>query len=436
MKFHKLAKSVCAAVLACGMLAGCGGGTDASTETSSGSQEAKIVLNYWTWESGIEPVIEAFNKEYPNIEIKITKVASSGDYLTKIQQSVASGAELPDILLGEVGIRGLLFEMNIWEDFESSSLGLDRSLFFESSVERSCLPDGTLAGMENSVNPAAMAYKRSVAEKYFDSVEREDMEAAFATFDDMLAQAARIHEESGGKDFLFTSSGMVMDWLYNANADPLVDENGVVQYTAKMKPVLDKLVALRDAEAIDNYANWTPQNNAAYAGDNHLFYPTANWAIVYLIKANDPEGVGDWGMMLPPGGGYAHGGTVLGVYNGSKNKEAAFTYLNWMLNTDNGVNTLKEEVAFYVPNKRYYEDESFTSLEDDFFPGQDIGELMYNEIVPELEVAPITPYDTAVVNTNSMIAQALMADRSMTADQALEKALEQLRTDLPDVTVE
>ena len=61
---------------------------------------------------------------------------------------------------------------------------------------------------------------------------------------------------------------------------------------------------------------------------------------------------------------------------------------------------------------------------------------MYTEIVPELEVAPITPYDTAVVNTNSMIAQALMADRSMTADQALEKALEQLRTDLPDVTVE
>lgn len=446
MKKRKFVSLLLAVVFAFGILVACGSQSTGSTASKSGTQDKessaagesdeKIVLNYWTWESGIEPIFEAFYKDHPNIEINVTKVASAGDYLTKIQQSVASGAALPDLLLAEVGVRGVMFEMDIWEDLEKEPYNMDRSVYFDSMVQRNLLPDGTLVGMDLSVNPAAFAYKRTVAEKYFGTSERKELEQKFNTFDDLLAAAKEVNEKSSGEDFLFSSSGMVMDWLYYANSTPLVAENGTVQYTEKMKPVYEKLIALRDANGINNFVNWTPQNNASYATDNHLFYPSPNWAIVYLIKANDPDGEGKWGMMMPVGGGYSHGGTTLGVYKDSPNKEAAYTYLNWIVNTDNGVAAIKDTVNFYAPTTRYYDNPDFISIEDSYFPGQDVGKLLYDEIVNEMTTAPITPYDSSVVEVNAMMAQAIMTDRNITAETALNQALTELKNLLPDATIE
>lgn len=75
MKGKKGISVVLATAMAVGLLAGCGGDTEA---TASGKTD-EITLNYWTWfpsTDQLEETIAAFEKENPNIKINMTVMES------------------------------------------------------------------------------------------------------------------------------------------------------------------------------------------------------------------------------------------------------------------------------------------------------------------------------------------------------------------------
>ena len=404
-------------------------------EKGSGENADVTEITYWTWEGGNTKVQERFHEVYPQYRLLETKLASASDYTTKIQQAVASGSELPDILLGEASQRGALFAIDIWEDLSKEPYNAKLGDYFDYMADRGVNAKGEFVGIEQSVSPSAMAYKRDLVIKYFGTDDRAELESQLSTMDDYIEAAARISEESGGQDYLFASSGHLMEWLSSASTQPNMNAAGEIVYTEKITPILEQICALRDAGGIDTFTNWTPQCNAAYADYHHIFYPCANWDIVYRIKGNDAEGSGNWGLMMPPGGGYSHGGTVMGIYKDSPRKEAAWTYINWYVNTQDGADTVKKEGNYYVPTKKFYEDPDFTSQVDEFFAGQDIGDLLYNEITPNMIAMPLSQYDNVVWDVNLLLAQSLMADPSLDAETLVMKGVEEIQNKLPDVTV-
>lgn len=409
--------------------------TESKNETASTENTEVVEITYWTWEGGNEESREHFHETHPDYRIVETKLASASDYTTKIQQAVASGSELPDILLGEANQRGALFAMDIWEDLSQEPYNAKLEDYFDYMAQRGVNSKGEFVGIEQSVSPSAMAYKRDLAIQYFGTDDREELEAQFATMDDYIEAAAKVKEQSGGQDFLFASSGLVMEWLASASTQPNMNDTGEIVYTEKITPILEQICALRDAGGLDTFTNWTPQCNAAYADEHHIFYPCANWDITYRIKANDAEGSGNWGLMMPPGGGYSHGGTVMGIYKDSPRKDAAWVYIDWYVNTQDGADTMKELENYYVPTKKFYEDTEFTSQVDEFFAGQDVGEFLYGEITPNIVATPLSQYDNVVWDVNSLLAQSLMADPSLDAATLVAKGVEEIQNKLPDVTV-
>lgn len=392
-------------------------------------------ITYWGWDSNFyEPTIPAFEAANPTIKVEATPLAHA-DYLTKIQQTVASGSKLPDILLGESNLRGKLFELDIWDDLTKEPYNASADMFFDFIQSRTLNYNGELVGIEQSLSPSAMAYKRDLATEYFGTDDRAELEAMFPTMESYVEQAKAVQEKSGGATFLFHSSGLVMEWLYFSDPTPVTNEAGELDFTGKMTGVLGNICALRDAGAIDNFQMGTPQGNAAYADANHIFYACPNWAIDYYIKSNDPNGSGNWGLMVPSTGGYSAGGTVMGVSKQSENKEAAWQFIKWCLMTQDGVDFLKESVNYYVPTKEFYEDGTYVNKEDPFFAGQDTGALFYNEIVPVIKVAAVSPYDTVMYDVTQLLAQSIMADTTLTAETALQKGIEEVQAKLPDVTV-
>ncbi|WP_394921944.1 ABC transporter substrate-binding protein [uncultured Robinsoniella sp.] len=436
MKKKKLLCLGLTAMLAVSSLAGCGSSESKTTESQKKEESDTVKITYWGWDNNFtEPMKEAFEKANPGYELEVTAVAYS-DYVSKIQQSAASGAELPDILIGESNLRGPLFQMDIWEDLSQEPYHVKKEDYFDYSINKSMNEKGEILGIEQSVSPSAMAYKRSVAAEYFGTDDRAELEQKLATMEDYEAAAKEVQEKSDGKVFLFNSAGSVLGWLYTSDTKSLVSDDGSLDFTGKMKPLLETACKLRDAGAIDNFTADTPQANAAYAGENHILYPCPNWGISNGIKANDPDGSGNWGMMIPPTGGYSNGGTIMGISKSSKNKEAAWKFIDWCTNSDEGVKAAKEQVSYYVPAKKYYEDNSYTTDKDTYFKGQDIGELLYQEVLPNIEVpSVVTPYDSVVQSEVMLLAQAMMADKSMTWDQLLEKGLADVQSKLPDVTV-
>ena len=72
-------------------------------------------------------------KKYPGINMEYTVVASE-DYLKKIQTTVASGSELPDIVNADGFWRGKLYNMGILERLDAEPYNFDRSTVFDYAV--------------------------------------------------------------------------------------------------------------------------------------------------------------------------------------------------------------------------------------------------------------------------------------------------------------
>lgn len=413
-----------------------GGNSDSGEEAGGSNADAsgeEVTITYWGWDTNwYEPMFEKFMDSHPNIKIEATTVAYS-DYFTKIQQAIASGSELPTMVQQSCTLIENYKQLGIFEDLTKEPYQVDPNSFFDFIKGRAMTDDGQLIGIEQSVSPSAIAYKRDLAKKYFGTDDPKELAEIFQTTDDYITEGKRIHEESGGTDYLFHAGGAVAEWLYFADSTD-VQTGDTINFTEKMSKVMGLLCDMRDNKVVDTFENGTPQANATYADDNHLFYPCPNWAITYYIKSNDAEGAGNWGLMMPATGGYSCGGCSVGITSTSTDAQraAAWEFIHWAFFTEEGVQTAKEEVEYYVPTKEFYEDPSYAAGADEFFAGQDIGAFLYGEVAQSIVLPKTSVWDQTVIDIRDLLAVAVIADPDMTAEDAVQKGLEECANRITD----
>lgn len=408
--------------------------SNASSKSDGKKSRDKGTITMWGWDANyIEVVSKEFNKVYPDIKIELTSVGAE-DYLQKVQTTMASGGELPDILWGERNFRGKIFEFDIWENLEKEPYNFDKSTVFDYLEPLTSNSKGETIAVEQSLTPGAIAYRRDLAKEYFGTDDPKELEALFPTLDAMIEKGKEIQEKSNGQVYMFSSLGELNEIFTAQSQQPLMDGE-VVDVTGKMKEVIENVTKVRDAGIVDKLELWSPQWNASFADGKHIFFPAANWAPQFVIKPNDKEGEGRWGLMKPPGEMYSWGGTVFGISKTSENKELAWKFINWLLLTQEGAEASKL-VNFYVPLKEVYEDPQFVSSEDPFFAGQDVGKFWIEEIVPEIDVPVLSAYDAVVKDSTNLVLNLLNSDRSVDAEEALEKLITEVKAKLPENKVE
>lgn len=407
-------------------------GTD-ETAAEKNPEDYKGTITLWGWDSNYyETTFAEFNKTYPNIKLEVTNVAAR-DYLQKLQTAIAAGAELPDLLVGEMGWRGKAFNLNVWENLEEAPYNFDRSTVFDYLPPLTSTPKGEIVGLEQSVSPAAFAYRRDLAKEYFGTDDPKELEAMFPTWDALIDKGKEVLQQSGGKVFMFASTGELYNLFLGQNQNDLL-ENGELNVTSRVKDTLEMIIKIRDAGIVDKLELWSPQWNASFALGNHIFYPSANWSPQSVIKPNDPDGSGRWGLMMPPGGPFSWGGTVFGISKDSKNKELAWKYIEWLLLTKEGAEVSKT-LNFFVPLKSVYEDPEFSSITDPYFAGQDVGTFWMEEVVPNIKLPKISEYDSLLTPATKVVLNVLNADPSTTLDDVLPNLLEDMRAKVPHMVV-
>lgn len=422
------AKRVMSFVMAAAMVIGAMG--TATIAHAEASEEEQVKLVYWAWndESGI---IDGFMEAHPNIVVEQVFV-DAADYGTKLKQALAAGTELPDIIASESSHRGSDLMIDIWDDLTKEPYNVTEDMFLQSSLPGMKNQKGELVSVEITTAPAAIAYKRDLCKEWLGTDDPEELEAMFTTFDDLLAKAKEVAEASNGEVKMFATAGTLGNWFVAMEQISSKNDAGECVFTDKYAGAIEKICALRDAGAVDVITAFSPQFHASYAED-YLFYPTAAWGVNWLIAGNDPEGVGNWGMFTPPGGGYSWGGTSVGVCKYSEHKEEAWEYIRWWLMGEG------QELALAKGDlpilKENYENPELTSWTPEHFAGQDIGALLYGEIAPNMKLQTYTEYDSACEEVFGLVVQNIMADNSYTAEQALEDALIEIQNKLPDVVV-
>lgn len=411
----------------------------AATATSGESSEPaekmpedyKGTITLWGWDANYyDTSFKEFQKTYPNVKLEVTNV-TAGDYVQKIQTTIASGGVLPDLLVGESGFRAKAFEIDIWENLEKAPYNFDKSSVFDYLLPLTSNSKGEIVGIEQTLTPAAMAYRRDLAKKYLGTDDPKQLEALFPTWEELIKKGKELKEKDG--IYMFASLGDVYTFLSGQTETPFYD-GATVNVTGRMKDILEKVVEVRDSGIVDKLEMWTPAWNASYAGGKHLFYPAANWSTQYVIKTNDKDGEGRWGLMLPPGGPFTWGGTTFGISKESKNKELAWLFIKWLLLTKEGA-SISKDLGFYVPLKSVYEDPNFASSPDPFFAGQDIGAFWINDVVPNIGTLKISQYDSVINDAANLSIILLNSDRKVMAADALDKLLKEVKAKLPDVEV-
>lgn len=396
-------------------------------------EEEPVTLTYWGWDSNYyQPLIDAYMESHPNVKIEAT-ATEWGDMLTKAQQALASGSELPTIIPMDITLIGNWKKMGITENL--LDYGLDTSKYNPALIEAATDEEGKVIGLFENVCPAGIAYKRDLAKEYFGTDDPEELSEMFSSYDAYVEKGKEIAEKSDGEVFLFHSGQAVAEWLYFASDITNVTDD-TINMTEKMTDVMGKLVELRDAGAVDSYQNGTAEANATYADDKHIFYPCPDWALTYYIESNDPEGSGNWGLIKAPEG-YSHGGTAMGISSSAteEQKEAAYDFITWAISSEEGATVAKDKAGYITQDTTIATDEFCKRSDEEFFGGQDISSLYYKDIASSISIAAPSPFDNDIVSVRNDVAQQLMNDTEMTLDDAVKAAVEELGQLVTDDTV-
>lgn len=427
----KIVSALLIATMMTTMFVGCGSksaSSETSQSTTGGTSEDVVTITYWGWDSNYAwPMFEKYEETHPNVHFEATAV-EWGDMLTKTQQALASGSELPTIIPMDVALIENWKDMDILEDL--TDYGLDTSEYIDSAIEKATTDDGRVVGLLTCVCPSGIAYKRDLAKEVFGTDDPDELQTMFSSYDDYIDKGA--DAVADGK-YMFHSGQAVAEWLYFAS-DVATQNGDTLNYTDKMTDVFSKVIAMRDAGILDTYQNGTAEGNATYADDIHIFYPCPDWAITYYIEANDPDGSGNWGLIKAPVS-YSHGGTALGISSSAteEQKQAAYDFIHWAVAEQEGAEAGRDLAGFITTYKTLTTDANFTKRADEeFFANQDISTLLYTEIANEMNVVDSSPWENSMISVRNDLAQQLMDDKEMTLEEALDigrEELEQLVTD-------
>ena len=397
------------------------------------ADEPEVTITYWGWDSNYTwPMMEKYHELHPNVNFE--PVATEwGDMLTKAQQALASGSELPTIIPMDRALIANWKQFDILEDLKE--YGLETDNYNQALIDAATTDDGRLIGLFSAACPAGIAYKRDLAKEYFGTDDPDELQAMFSTYDDYVEHGKEVSEATDGSVFLFHSGQAVAEWLYFAS-DVANYEDGKINMTAKMEDVMGKLIALRDAGAVDTYQNGTPEGNATYAGKNHIFYPCPDWAITYYIEANDPDGSGNWGIIKAPVN-YQHGGTAFGISTSAtdEQKAAAYDYICWCVSDQVGAETARDIAGFITMDSSIATPDFCKRSDEEFFGGENISDLLYQEIAPNTVIPAPSAYDNDITSVRNDVAQQIMDDASMDLDAAVAAAIDELGQLVTDESV-
>ncbi|NIK78034.1 multiple sugar transport system substrate-binding protein [Paenibacillus castaneae] len=431
-----------------GLLAACGGGNSSNKtvdtgknnkgavddtkadQTIKGNEDYKGEFVLWTWEPEHDTALAAFNAKYPNIKLKRVNVAAE-DISKKLQTTIASGGELPDVVRIESGQKAKIFDMDILENLEDGPYHADKSILFDYD-SASFSKDGHMISIPDDMSVAGIAYIKPLAKQYFGTDNPEEMEAMFTDWDVFIEKGKEVLQQSGGKVRMFPSLGDVNQTLKGQRTEPYFD--GEKLNVPMLTKTVTTLVKFRDSGIIDKLDQWTPAWNAAFGGDKYIFAICPVWMPQYVIGPNDKKD-DRWALMVPPNGGFIRGGSSHGIPKGAKNGELAWKWIEFVSMSQEGAEAQKTDGVF-THFKKAYEDASFTKWTWRNFGTQDIGHKFFVNISESTTDMPENINDLVLDDAMNIVIQTLAKDNSFGVDQALDKIQKELKAKAPSIVWE
>lgn len=421
-----------AMLLLIGILSGCGGSDQSSSEKVDikNKKDVKGDITVWGWNvaaDAMRKAIPAFNKEYPNVKVKVEDIGRLDVYEKLTVGLAANGSGLPDVSLVEDDhIQNYLTQfpdgfMNL------SKSGYDNSIkkFSQSKIDAVKNKKGEIYAMPWDIGPVEVFYRTDLFKKA--GVDPNSIK----TWDDYLNAGKKI-KAATGVDLLsmdIANDDGLFRIMLNQQGTYYFDDKGNINLTSDAAvKAMTMLKKLHDAGVMLNVEGWNG-GIAAMKNSKVATIPTGVWYTGTMMD-QAPNLSGKWdAFKLPafePGGNQAAnlGGSNLMIPASSDNKAAAYAFAKFFTtNADVQVQSMKKDGLFPSLTSTY--DKPFFSEKVAYFNNTPIFKS-FSETVPNIKPVNYTnDNDRALKIGADTVSSVLLGNKDPQA--ALKAAAKELK---------
>ena len=157
-----------------------------------------------------------------------------------------------------------------------------------------------------------------------------------------------------------------------------------------------------------------------------------------FIVPNDPEGAGT-GSDNASRGSFNLGGTTLSIYKDSKNKEAAWAYLQFIYFSEQEGSYMYDLTGNYSCYQPYYSS-GYSPVERKglwiSFGGQSLVKYYIEEAAPNAKTMSQTKYDAIINDVFQALTPKFMSDSSIDSAKALELLKREVSLKAPEAQIQ
>jgi len=192
---------------------------------------------------------------------------------------------------------------------------------------------GEVVALTWQTTPGGWFYRRSMAKTYFGTDDPAVIGKMFSSWESVLQAAETIKQKSGGKHYFFSGLGDGFSRIFTANrAEPWVNAKNefvidptIVDYFKMAKTFRDKGY---DAKLADWSGPFFDSMNSTPSDANVFVFGWPTWGLHFVLNGQTKSN-GDWAMAPSPKP-YTWGGTWMGIYKDSKNKDVAWEFIKML----------------------------------------------------------------------------------------------------------
>ena len=391
--------------------------TEAPAEESS---EGKV-FNIYAWNEEFKGFFEKYYTVPEGVTVNwIITPSDNGAYQEKLDQALlnqenAADDDKVDLFLAEADYIQKYTDSAFTQDV--TALGVtDFSNTYEYTVQCASDASGVVKGVSFQCCPAALIYRRSIAQDVLgtdDPVEVQKALSDWDKFNDVAAQAK-------AKGYMMTASESATYRVFSNNADePWVDADNNLQIPEAMKTWMAQAKEFTDKGYTQTCDIWSDECTAQMFKDGKtMCYFGPAWYYNFSMgNAQDAEKgcYGDWAICEGP---QAHfwGGTWLLAPAGTDNPTMVADIMNTFINDEEVcTNLVKNEMQF--SNNQKVNAACAAEGGNDFLGGQN-DTAMYVEMAKNIVFKNHTIYDQ-IINEDMQKCWREYCDGDVTEEQAL-----------------
>ena len=366
-------------------------GSAAEAETNT---DLSGTLEVWGWTTDPEYQIEAFEKAYPNVTVNYTMIGT--DYDTKMQTIVDNRTEGPDVFYADVKTVKNYIESDAWETLNADPYNIDVSDSEDYTVKLGSDSDGNVKALSYQATPGGFWYKRDLAKKYLGTDDPDEISEMLSTTDGMLDVAEKLKEGSNGETHMFASYKDLWQFAnYGMRSLAWVDGDKF-QMDDYIPEFFDLAKTVRDNGYDAKIDTWSEAWYASCADDSVFGYAEPTWGLQYVIQTGAPDSEGNWGLASMPAA-YFNGGSYLGIYQESQNKELAAEYVKFVCTNKDFLAQYAKDKGDYTSLKSVNKEIVDGGYEEPWCAGQNTFKF-FSDQMDKINTDIVTKYDDTIGN--------------------------------------